>query len=124
MIRPNARITGDYEAAYLRMAREAKYRPGAPGDGMGGIYLTREQLASPDLLQREAERYAEDFYRREETGKLMGSCCCDGRAAKAFILTIEAAHLQCSGCDGFRPALKLLQMAAQEMRLAMKESGR
>lgn len=121
---PVQRIVKDYEDAYLRMAREAKYRPGAPGDGMGGIYLTREQLASPDLLQREAERYAEEFYRREEDGKLMGYACCDGHAAKAFILTIEAAHLQCSGWMGFKPALKLLQMAAQEMRLAMKESGR
>jgi hypothetical protein len=121
---PIQSIVKDYETAYLRMAREANYRPGAPGDGMGGIYLTREQLASPDLLQREADRYAEEFYRREETGKLMGYACCDGRAATAFLLTIEAAHLQCSGIDGFKPALKLLQMAAQEMRLAMKGSGR
>jgi hypothetical protein len=34
-----------YREAYLMMAKQARYRPQAPGDGMGHVSLTRKQLA-------------------------------------------------------------------------------
>jgi hypothetical protein len=34
--------------AYLMMAKEANYRPAAPGDGMGNTYLTKTQAAGQE----------------------------------------------------------------------------
>jgi hypothetical protein len=39
-----------YREAYLMMVKEADYRPQAPGDGMGHVLLSREQLADPKRL--------------------------------------------------------------------------
>jgi len=54
-----------YREAYLRMAKEARYRPQAPGGGIGHVSLTRKQLADPELLQREATAYALKFNAEE-----------------------------------------------------------
>ena len=43
-----------FAQAYLKMAIEAHYRPAAPGDGMGGIYLSEDELEDRDLLLKEA----------------------------------------------------------------------
>lgn len=51
--------------AYERMVSEAKYRPAAPGDGFGGIFLDPDQLADETTLQKEAHEYAHDSYARK-----------------------------------------------------------
>ena len=36
-----------FRQAYMAMAKRAKYRPAAPGDGCGGIYLSKDELSKP-----------------------------------------------------------------------------
>jgi hypothetical protein len=51
----------NFAEAYLAMAGEARYRPQAPGDGMGNVCLSTEEAANPERLAREAGAYVEDF---------------------------------------------------------------
>ena len=51
------------------MATDARYRPAAFSDGMGGGRLSEEQLANPDILDEEADRYARKFIAEEDTAK-------------------------------------------------------
>jgi hypothetical protein len=53
-----------FKEAYLGMARRARYRPGAPGDGCGNIVLSDEDLRDPVRLDEEAVAYAEKMDRR------------------------------------------------------------
>jgi hypothetical protein len=50
--------TRQIAAAYRRMAAEARYRPAAPSDGLGGITVPVEQLG----LDAEAIRYARNWW--------------------------------------------------------------
>jgi hypothetical protein len=69
-------------AAYRAMA-EIGYRPAAPSDGFGNI--TRETR-----VDEEAERYAKNFLREEDSDHYFAGCT-DGRTVKAAIWTLEAS---------------------------------
>jgi hypothetical protein len=64
VVRINPDVVARYREAYLFMA-SIKYRPGAPSDGLGSVYLSDEQLQDKALLEHEATDYAIDFYLRE-----------------------------------------------------------
>jgi len=102
-----------YREAYLLMAKEARYRPQAPGDGMGHISLTEKQLADPERLQREATAYALKFNKKEnERAFWIG--CSDFCTNRAFIWTIEAARALAGGKPDL--ALDLLNMAVKDVK--------
>src|SRR5438093_954727 len=88
-----------FAQAYLMMAR-AGYRPAAPSDGLGNIQLSREQLDDHERLYLEAVNYAVDFNRQEDSDKGFRIGCSDYVTNRAFVLSIEAARLLCSGGDG------------------------
>ena len=97
-----------YVEAYLMMAVRAWYRPAAPGDGCGGIYLSRAELEDPDRLRREAFEYAMGFD-KEEDGCAFHVGCSNFSTNRAFIFTIEAARQLAGGSDGNATALRLLR---------------
>lgn len=99
------------------MARAAKYRPAAPGDGFGSIYLSKEQLEDQHRLDLEAVKYAVAFEREEDSNSFFIGCS-DYRTNRAFILCIEAARQLASGFDGNPCALKLLNLAITEIKKA------
>jgi hypothetical protein len=105
--------------AYLKMAEEAKYRPAAPGDGMGNVYLTAEEIADPDILQKEAVKYADEFLREEDLHFTIGVS--DFSTNRALVYTVEAARALCGVNHDL--ASTLLKMAAEETRAAKKERG-
>jgi hypothetical protein len=107
--------------AYEAMAREAKYRPAAPSDGMGGVYLSVEQASDPERLRRESLEYAVQFLAEEDTDSFWVGCS-DFRTNKAFMWTIEAARQLASGMSGNATAVKLLEMAACEVRNVQRVS--
>jgi len=102
-----------YREAYLTMAREARYRPQAPGDGMGHVSLTRKQIDDPELLQREATAYALKF-NEEENSRSFWIGCSDFITNRAFIWTIEAARSLAGGKPDL--ALDLLNMAVKDVQ--------
>jgi hypothetical protein len=95
--------------AYRRMAREARYRPAAPSDGLGNIAMPPEEL----LLDAEAEDYARRWWRDEEDGAFTVGCC-NHSTRPATVFAIEAARCLCGGADA--TALRLLRMAAGDVR--------
>src|SRR5882672_920907 len=95
-----------YAQAYLTMAG-IKYRPAAPGDGMGGISLSSDEYKDQDRLHREAVDYAMRFS-QEEDGHTFNIGCSNFTTNRAFVLTIEAARLLCGGGDGDQLAGRLL----------------
>jgi hypothetical protein len=101
-----------YAEAYLRMAKDAQYRPEAPGDGCGGIYLSADELRDPVRLAQEAEAYALHFAKEEDTRSFCIGCS-KFSTNRAFIWAIEAARTLAGGGDA--TALKLLKMAIQEL---------
>ena len=103
--------------AYEMMAREGRYRPAAPGDGVGGISLAATELADPERLHREAQKYAQDFYAADNKMEHHTGCS-NFSTNRAFVFVIEAARLLCSGSDGNPYALKLLEMATREIKAA------
>jgi hypothetical protein len=103
-----------FREAYLQMAREANYRPGAPSDGFGHTMLDLEQLRDPERLQAEATDYAISFL-KEEDGDCFWVGCSDFRTNRAFFWAIETARLLASGDGGNVAAIKLLRMAAREV---------
>lgn len=95
-------------AAYRAMAAEARYRPAAPGDGMGSISVPEAELD----IERECADYTRYWWREEDTGDFrIGSC--DHSTRTATIYTVEAARQMCSVEDGL--ALQLLKMAVAEL---------
>ena len=102
-----------FRQAYLLMAKQARYRPQAPGDGMGHVSLTRKQLTDPELLQREATAYALRF-NKEENEMTLAIGCSDFCTNRAFIWTIEAARALAGGKPDL--ALDLLNMAVKDVK--------
>lgn len=100
--------------AYLGMESKAKYRPEAPGDGMGGIYLSEEELGDLAVLRKESEKYARRFMEEEDT-LIFHIGCCDYTNTTAFVYAIEAARCLCAGSGFHKLATKLLKMAAREV---------
>jgi hypothetical protein len=105
--------------AYLDMAQRARYRPCAPGDGCGGIYLSAEELRDRMRLRIEALTYAIQFL-REEDGDSFVIGCSNYATSAAFVFAIEAARLLASGDDGNETAPRLLRMAIEEIVKARK----
>lgn len=115
------KLTRFYEA-YLAMAQTARYRPAAPGDGCGGLYLTKAELADPMVLAAEAKKYAVAFCNEEDSlGFAIG--CTNYETNRATIYAIEAARQMCGGTDGNMTALRLLTMALAELKAAMGPAG-
>ena len=99
--------------AYLRMAKEANYRPAAPSDGFGNIQLTAEELHDPQKLEAEATEYADSLIRQEnEYAFDIGTSNWETNRALAY--AIEACRLLCGAADEL--AVKLLSMAIVEIQ--------
>lgn len=93
---------------YVRLAREAKYRPAAPGDGLGNITVPVAELD----VQKEAAAYAEAWGREEQSMDYFLGCPSFGdRPALVFI--VEAARLL-NGVER-QGAAHLLRMALAEL---------
>jgi hypothetical protein len=105
MKRANPRIERLCDA-YVRMAKEAHHRPQAPSD-------------SPGRLEQEAVQYALRFHDEEDTRNFWIGCS-NFTTNRAFVFCIEAARCLASGDRGDATAIKLLEMAAAEV----KRSGR
>jgi hypothetical protein len=108
-----------FAQAYLMMATEALYRPAAPGDGMGSVNLSEEELIDHDLLLREAVDYATRFHEQEDTLKFNIGIS-NYITNRAFVFTIEAARSLAGGNDGL--AAKLLEMAMQDVERARQDA--
>jgi hypothetical protein len=98
------------EAAYRRMAREARYRPAAPSDGLGNITVPSAELD----LDAEARQYAAQWQEQEDTG-VFALGCANWSERRAMVFALEAARLCCSGFDGPVYARRLLRLALKEM---------
>jgi hypothetical protein len=106
--------------AYLMMAMRAKYRPGAPGDGCGGIYLSDAELADPNRLRQEAVKYAKRFKAEEDTRNFNVGCS-NYDTNRAFMFAIDAARNLAAGQGGNATALRLLKLAIEETEIAELE---
>lgn len=111
MVKSEMQMVGE---AYKAMAHRVKYRPAAPGDGFGDIFLSKKELADPGILHREAAKYAREFIAEEDTCRFQIGCC-DHSNTTAFVYAIEAAHCLCAGKGFHEIAAKLLRMAAKEV---------
>jgi hypothetical protein len=107
--------------AYMQMAGEAKYRPAAPSDGMGNIQLTDEELSDGERLEAEAKNYAEAFIAEENHCRFWVGVS-NYRTNRGFVYTIEAARLLCGAQPSAVVALRLLRMAAKEVKRAIDEN--
>jgi len=103
--------------AYLKMAQVAHYRPAAPGDGMGSVDLTEEEIADTPRLAKEAADYAESFLKQEDSHFTIGVS--DGSTNRALVYAIEAARALCSPDPDL--ALSLFKMAVEETKEAKRE---
>jgi hypothetical protein len=102
-----------YAEAYLAMAKEARYRPQAPGDGMGHVLHTKEEARDPSRLEEETLAYVKNFVAEEDTLSFAIGCT-DFSTGRATIYAIEAARCLCGGADDV--AVKLLKMAIDEIK--------
>jgi hypothetical protein len=90
--------------AYVEMATQANYRPEAASGASEGSDLGDE-----------AASYADRFVTEEQTTKFHIGIS-NYTTNRALVYTIEAARLLCGGVLGEEHALKLLEMAVQEVR--------
>jgi hypothetical protein len=105
--------------AYLKMTKVARYRPAAPGDGMGSVNLTEEELADPVRLAEEADKYAVEFLRQEDSHFFIGVS--DFSTNRALVYTVEAARALCAPNPDL--ALALLELAVEETEAAKEKRG-
>ena len=105
-----------FAQAYLMMA-DIKYRPAAPGDGMGGISLSPDEYEDQARLYREAVEYALRFNKEEDT-QTFSIGCSDFTTNRAFVLSVEATRLLCGGGDAAQLAAQLLKLAIKEIESA------
>lgn len=96
--------------AYLTMARQARYRPAAPSDGLGNIACPLEELD----IETEASDFAADWWEQEESGQYSIGCP-DWHDRVAMVYAIEAARACCAG-DRRELALDLLKLATRELQ--------
>ena len=106
-----------FAQTYLAMSR-CGYRPAAPGDGMGNINLTSEQLNDVDRLYVEAVECAVRFAEEEDAHDGFDIGISNYSTNRAFILTIESARILASGSDGNMLAINLLRKAIREIKQA------
>jgi len=107
--------------AYLQMTKKAKYRPGAPNDGFGGLRLTESELKDSERLANEANDYATRFIAEENAGRFLIGIS-NLTTNRAFVYAIEASRLLCQDSSGQAYALKLLEMAVDEVKSALREA--
>jgi hypothetical protein len=100
-----------FAQAYVMMA-DAKYRPQAPGDGMGGIYLSAAELKDRERLYMEAAQYAAQFSKDDDSHDFHIGCS-NWETNRATVFAIEAARLL-AGADN-DTALSLLRLAIKEV---------
>jgi hypothetical protein len=101
--------------AYRRMASEGRYRPAAPSDGFGTIYMPIEELDLDDEIRRYSEGWKAEE-RRHEFAIGVGNF----PTVPAMVFAIEAARCMCGVDDG--TALRLLKLAVDELkRLGVKD---
>jgi hypothetical protein len=110
-----------FKEAYLTMAKKARYRPAAPGDGVGGISLSDEQLADPVRLDKEAEKYAVAFRKQEESRNFHIGLS-NFSTNRAFVYAIEAARSLAGVQDEL--ARELLLMALAEIDAVRSKRGK
>ena len=109
-----------YCEAYLRMAKEAHYRPKAPGDGCGNVSLTAKEAADQGRLEGEAIAYAKaSDVEEDERTFVIG--CSEYQTNRALIFTIEAARALC-GCAPDL-AIKLLTMAIDDIKQSRQKAA-
>lgn len=101
-----------FEQAYLMMARVARYRPEAPGNGFGDVTLSKEQIADVLRLKMEAASYAKQFISGAEMSYFVGVP--NYETNRALVFVIEAARCLCGVQDDV--AAKLLKMALAEIK--------
>jgi hypothetical protein len=106
-----------FAEAYVEMAKQARYRPAAPGDGLGHVSLSAEELRDPERLLREAKEYAVRFLEADDAHKHSIGVS-NYTTNRALVYVIEAARSLCGAADDV--ALDLLQMAIDEVRAASK----
>jgi hypothetical protein len=111
-----------FAEAYLMMA-DIKYRPGAPGDGMGHVSLSPDEYKDQDRLQSEAVQYAVKFY-QEDNRQEFHTGCTNYTTCGAMVFIIEAARQLCTGDDGNQCAARLLSMAITEIECAGIKSAK
>jgi hypothetical protein len=110
----NPRLERFYEA-YLLMASKANYRSQAPGDGWGHVLLSRAQLRDRKRLENEAFDYVLKFDKEEDTRSFwIGTS--NFSTNRAFVWIIEAARQLAGGEEGNATAIKLLEMATEEVK--------
>lgn len=106
--------------AYLRMAEHARYRPQAPGNGFGTVFLTKHEAEDPERLDAEATRYADHFL-KEEKSRTFVIGLSDRSTTRALVYTVEAARAMC--LPDHNLALDLLKMALAETEVGEKEAA-
>lgn len=110
-----------FKQAYLAMVETAKYRPFAPSDGLGGIYLDEEELADPERLAKEAAEYAKEF--QNTIVKRDWSLGVPNYTTnRALVYAVEAAKCMNAGMD--HPAKQLLQLALREVEESIADRKR
>ena len=97
--------------AYICMASRAKYRPAAPSDSLGEVFLSENQLADRQLLLNEARKYAISFIAEENTHSFFIGVS-HFPTNKAFAYAIEACRML--ACADTARAIILLKMASME----------
>ena len=95
------------------MADQALYRPNAPRDRMGGIFLNTRDAKDRGLLSEEATEYATQFQNEERTQRFSIGCS-NYTTNRAFVFAVEAARCLAAGSDD--AALDLLRMASEEVQ--------
>lgn len=96
--------------AYLQMAKTIHYRPAAPSDGLGNIKSSDNKR----LITLEAAKYADSFI-ADIDNRTFFIGAPDLSSKRAFVYTIEAARLLCTGGESNSIALELLRMARYEI---------
>jgi hypothetical protein len=104
--------------AYIQMATIGRYRPLAPSDGLGNVELSKEELEDTQRLNDEATQYAKNFMKTEDAGGDFHIGVSDFVTNRALVYTIEAAGLLCAGAGATATALRLLEMAIEEVKHA------
>jgi hypothetical protein len=94
--------------AYIQMAKVGKYRP----------YNDEGEIEDQKHLDDEATKYADEFIKTEDAGGDFHIGISDFKTNRGLVYIIEAAGLLCAG--NMPIALKLLEMAIQEVRQAQQ----
>jgi hypothetical protein len=98
------------------MAEQAQFRPAARNDGFGNVFLTAEELADPEILEQEADRYARKFTAEEDAAQFFVSVAIPSTRC-ALVYVIEAARCLCSAQSANREVFsrRLLELAINDL---------